>query len=43
LFWWICRSLERSMDAIGMKAGQDLGATATAKYSGMAHESAGIV
>jgi len=43
LFWWICRSLEQSMDAIRMKAGQDLGATATAKYAGMAHDSAGIV
>jgi ATP/ADP translocase len=43
LFWWICRSLERSINAISMKAGQDLAVTATTKYSGMAHEGAGIV
>jgi ATP/ADP translocase len=43
LFWWMCRSLERSMDALGRKAGQDLSAAATAKYAAMAHESAGIV
>jgi len=43
LFWWICRRLERSMDAFGMKAGEHLGATATVIYAGMAHESAGII
>jgi ATP/ADP translocase len=43
LFWWICRSLERSMNAISLKAGQDLALTATNKYPGMAHEGAGIV
>src|SRR3984885_9503287 len=42
-FWWICRSLERNINAIGTKTGQDLAGTATAKYSGMAHEGAGIV
>jgi hypothetical protein len=31
------------MDAMGMKVGRTWGATATAKYTGMAHESAGIV
>jgi hypothetical protein len=43
LFWWTCRSLERSMDAVGIKAREHLGATATAKYASMAHESAGII
>src|SRR3984885_4793834 len=43
VFWWICRSLERSISVIGIKTGQDLAVTATTKYSGMAHESAGIV
>jgi hypothetical protein len=43
VFWWICRSLERSITVIGIKTGQDLAVTATTKYSGMAHESAGIV
>jgi ATP/ADP translocase len=43
LFWWICRSLERSINAIGTRTGQDLAATATTKYSRMAHEGAGIV
>jgi ATP/ADP translocase len=42
-FWWVCRSLERNVSAIGLSTGQDLAATATTKYSGMAHESAGIV
>jgi ATP/ADP translocase len=42
LFWWICRSLERSVNAFG-KAGQDLAGTTTAEYAGIAHESAGIV
>jgi ATP/ADP translocase len=41
LFWWICRSLERSISIIRMNAGRDL--AATTKYSGIAHESAGIV
>jgi hypothetical protein len=40
LFWWICRSLERSISAMRME-GQDL--AVTTKYSGMAHEGAGIV
>jgi ATP/ADP translocase len=40
LFWWICRSLERSISIIRMEAGHDV--VATTKYSGMAHESAGI-
>ncbi len=43
LFWWICRSLERSISAMRMKAGQDAAGTATTKYSGVAHEGAGIV
>jgi hypothetical protein len=44
LFWWICRNLERSIHATGMRAGRDLAATAASKYSGMAqHEGAGIV
>jgi hypothetical protein len=43
LFWWICRSLERSISANGMKAGQDPSIDATTKYSSMAHEGAGIV
>jgi hypothetical protein len=43
LFWWLCRSLERNINAIGLSTGQDLAVTATTKYSGMAHESAGIV
>jgi hypothetical protein len=43
LFWWICRSLERSITAVRMKAGQDLTVTGTTEYSGMAHEGAGIV
>src|ERR1700722_14737930 len=42
-FWWICRSLERNINVIGMKTGKDLAVTATTKYSGMAHESVGIV
>jgi hypothetical protein len=42
-FWWICRSLERSVSAISKKAGQDVAVTAATKYSGMAHEGAGIV
>jgi ATP/ADP translocase len=43
LFWWICRRLERSINAIRMKAGKDPALTATTKYPGMAHEGAGIV
>jgi ATP/ADP translocase len=43
LFWWICRNVERSISTIGVSAGQDLGVTAASKYSGVAHESAGIV
>jgi hypothetical protein len=42
-FWWICRSLERNIHVIGKRTGQDLAATATTKYTGMAHEGAGIV
>jgi ATP/ADP translocase len=42
-FWWICRSLERNISAINMKAGEDMAVTTTTKYSGMAHEGAGIV
>jgi ATP/ADP translocase len=42
-FWWMCRSLERSINATSMKTGQDLAATAATKYSGMAHQGAGIV
>src|ERR1700683_5527622 len=37
LFWWICRSLERSINAIRMKAGKDPGLTQTTKYQGIAH------
>jgi ATP/ADP translocase len=44
LFWWICRSLERSISIIRVKAGSDAAAAAgTTKYAGMAHEGAGIV
>jgi ATP/ADP translocase len=43
LFWWICRSLERSISASGLKAEQDLAVTTTSKYAGLAHEGAGIV
>jgi ATP/ADP translocase len=43
LFWWLCRSLERNINAIGLSTGQDLAVHATTKYSSMAHESAGIV
>jgi hypothetical protein len=43
LFWWICRSLERSISAGGVKAERDLAVTTTSKYAGMAHEGAGIV
>jgi ATP/ADP translocase len=42
-FWWICRSLERNINDARTKPGQDLAVTATTKYSGMAHEGAGIV
>jgi ATP/ADP translocase len=42
-FWWICRSLERNINAVGKRTGKDLAVTATTKYSGVAHESAGIV
>jgi ATP/ADP translocase len=42
-FWWICRSLERNINDVRTKPGQDLAVTATTKYSGMAHEGAGIV
>jgi ATP/ADP translocase len=42
-FWWICRSLERNINVIGVRAGKDLVVAATTKYPGMAHESAGIV
>jgi ATP/ADP translocase len=42
-FWWICRSLERTIGATGGKTGQDSAIAATTKYSGMAHEGAGIV
>ena len=41
LFWWICLSLERSASAVSAR--QDLAGAAITKYSGMAHESAGIV
>jgi ATP/ADP translocase len=41
LFWWICRSLERSISIIRIEAGSD--PAATTKYAGMAHESAGII
>jgi len=43
LFWWICRTLERSISAIGATAGLDLAGIATSRYAGMAHEGAGIV
>jgi hypothetical protein len=41
-FWWICRSLERSITA-SIKAGHDLAVAATTQYTGMAHEGAGII
>jgi ATP/ADP translocase len=40
-FWWICRSLGRSIRTVRAKSDPDL--AATTKYAGMAHESAGIV
>jgi hypothetical protein len=43
LFWWLCRILEGNINAMRVRAGQDVVATAATKYSGMAHESAGIV
>jgi ATP/ADP translocase len=43
LFWWMCRGLERNINASGGNAGQDLVVTATTKSSGMAHQGAGIV
>jgi hypothetical protein len=43
LFWWMCRSLERNINASGGNAGQDLVVTATTKSLGMAHQGAGIV
>jgi len=42
-FWWLCRSLERSINSTSVKAGHDPALTATTKYSGMAHEGAGII
>jgi ATP/ADP translocase len=42
-FWWMCRGLERNINASGANAGQDMVVTATTKYSGMAHQRAGIV
>src|ERR1700723_2854412 len=42
-FWWFCRSLERNINVIGTSTGQDAAVNATSKYSGMAHEGAGIV
>jgi hypothetical protein len=43
LFWWMCRSLERNINASGVNGGQEMAITATTKYSGMAHQRAGIV
>jgi ATP/ADP translocase len=45
LFWRICVSLERSISAIGRRAGagQDLALTSPTEYAGMAHQDAGIV
>jgi len=43
LFWRTCRSLEQSISAIAMRAGQDLTLTPTTKYPEIAHESAGIL
>jgi ATP/ADP translocase len=43
LFWWVCRSVERSISAVNLKAGKDPALTATNKYPSMAHEGAGIV
>jgi ATP/ADP translocase len=43
LFWWMCRSLERNIQASGVNAGQDLVGTAMTKSSGMAHQGVGIV
>jgi len=43
LFWWICRSMEGSITASGMKVAPDAAATATTKYSNMVHEGAGII
>jgi ATP/ADP translocase len=42
-FWWLCRSLERNVRSIAAGAGHKLAVTAATKYSGMAHDSAGIV
>jgi ATP/ADP translocase len=43
LFWWICRSLERSISTTGVKAERDLAVTATSEYAGIAHQGTGIV
>jgi hypothetical protein len=43
LFWWMSRSLERSIGALGKRATTELAVTAINKYTGVAHESAGIV
>jgi ATP/ADP translocase len=42
-FWRICRSLERNINIIGRRTGQDLALTATTKYSNMTHQNARIV
>src|SRR5580692_10157344 len=38
LFWYTCRSLERNIDALGMRSEQDLARTTKAKYAGMSDE-----
>lgn len=43
LLWWMCCSLERNINASGVNAGRDMVVSATTKYSGMAHQRAGIV
>jgi len=43
LFWWISRNLERTITASGKRARHDVAVIASTKYSGMAHEGAGIV
>jgi ATP/ADP translocase len=42
-FWWICRSLERNINASRVTAAQHQAVTTTTKYPGMAHQTAGIV
>jgi len=42
MFWWMCRSLEGELTAIGITARRDLALSQTANYGAIAQESAGI-